>query len=210
MKILVLLCAALLIAGCVESPTAPSKAAKPSANTARPVPAKPLVAESLSKEPSETPNSLSDADVERLLEVAIDIESLEEREGLYYQANESEPYSGWGKLMYDSGQVERLVPHKDGRWEGLWTIWHENGQKKMEGRTRKDGRQEGLETLWYKNGQKRRETTYKYGREEGLRTTWHENGQKMGELTSKDDVQIAKKWWNSKGEEVRTLDEARK
>ncbi|HIL54269.1 MAG TPA: hypothetical protein EYG40_04450, partial [Verrucomicrobia bacterium] len=110
----------------------------------------------------------------------------------------------------DSGQVEMLVPYKDGRWEGLWTIWHENGQKKMEGRTRKDGRQEGLETLWYKNGQKRRETTYKYGRQEGLRTTWHENGQKSGELTTKDDVQVAKKRWNSKGEPVDSLEEARK
>ena len=61
--------------------------------------------------------------------------------------------------MYDSGQVERLVPYKDGRWEGLWTIWHENGQK-------------------------------------------------MGELTTKDDVQVSAKWWNSKGEEVETLEEA--
>ncbi|MEO2123730.1 MAG: hypothetical protein ABGY10_10450, partial [bacterium] len=149
-------------------------------------------------------------DVERLLEVSIDIESLEERNGLMYQVNESEPYSGWGKLMYDSGQVERLVPYKDGRWEGLWTIWHENGQKEMEGRTRKDGRQEGLDTLWYKNGQKRRETTYKYGREEGLRTTWHENGQKSSELTTKDDVQFAQKYWNSKGKPVDSLEESRK
>ena len=164
--------------------------------------------ESAGEESSDTPNSLSDADVERLLEVAIDIESLEEREGLYYQANESEPYSGWGKLMYDSGQVERLVPYKDGRWEGLWTLWHENGQKEMEGRTRKDGRPEGLATKWYKNGQKRYETTYKYGREEGLRTTWHENGQKASELTTKDDVQFAQKYWNSKGEPVDSRAEA--
>jgi hypothetical protein len=30
----------------------------------------------------------------------------------------------------------------------------------------------------------------------------------MGELTSKDDVQIAKKYWNSKGEEVETLEQS--
>ena len=173
-------------------------------------PAKPVPAEPPSEKPSDTPKSLSEADIERLLEVSIDIESLEERNGLMYQVNESEPYSGWGKLMYDSGQVERLVPYKDGRWEGLWTIWHENGQKEMEGRTRKDGRQEGLATLWYKNGQKRRETTYKYGREEGLRTTWHENGQKSSELTTKDDVQFAQKYWNSKGEPVDSREEANK
>ena len=63
--------------------------------------------------------------------------------------------------MYDSGQVERLVPYKDGRWEGLWTNWHENGQK-------------------------------------------------ASELTTKDDVQFAQKYWNSKGEPVDSLEESRK
>ena len=102
---------------------------------------------------------LSDADVERLLEVAIDIESLEEREGLYYQANESEPYSGWGKEMYDSGQVQMLVQVKDGKPDGLVTMWHENGQKQTE-------------------------------------ETWE------------DGEELSAKYWNSKGEEVETADEA--
>ena len=122
--------------------------------------AKPVPAEPPSEKPSDTPKSLSEADVERLIEVSIDIESLEERNDLMYQVNESEPYSGWGKLMYDSGQVKRLIPYKDGREEGLWTLWHENGQK-------------------------------------------------ASELTTKDDVQFAKKYWNNKGEPVGSLKESR-
>ena len=105
MKILVLLFAALLVAGCgeksssegsesaSEKPTASNESAEPSADTAKPPPAETPVAESPSEEPSDTPNSLSDADVERLVKEAVDSDSLEERDGLYYQNNE--PYSGW-------------------------------------------------------------------------------------------------------------------
>ncbi|MDP7107407.1 MAG: hypothetical protein QGH41_10035 [Roseibacillus sp.] len=153
MKKLVLLFAALLVAGCGE------------------------------KSSSEGSESLSDADVERLLKEAVELDSLQYRDGLHYQVNESEPYSGWAKMMYDSGQVERLVPYKDGRWEGLWTMWHENGQKKGEV-TMKDGKPDGPYTLWHENGQKKEESTYKDGEE------------------------VSAKYWNSKGEEGETAEEA--
>ena len=82
MKRLVLLLAALLVAGCGEKST-------------------------------------SGADVERLLKEAVDGDSLQERNGLVYQSNESEPFSGWAKWMYDSGQVESLGRFKDGKRDGL-------------------------------------------------------------------------------------------
>ena len=157
MKKLVLLCAALLVAGCGEKSSSEgsesaSESAEPSADTAKPIPA-----ESPSEEPSDTPKSLSDADVERLLKEAGDGDSLEERDGLFYQNNE--PYSGWAKNMYDSGQVEELGQAKDGKPDGLMTEWHENGQKQAE-------------RVW------------------------------------KDDELISEKYWNSKGEEVETQEEA--
>ena len=144
MKILVLLFAALLVAGCgeksssegsesaSEKPTASNESAEPSGDTAKPPPAETPVAESPSEEPSDTPNSLSDADIKRLLKEAVELDSLQERDDLVYRVNESEPYSGWGKEMYDSGQVQMLVQVKDGKPDGLVTMWHENGQKQTE------------------------------------------------------------------------------
>ena len=82
MKILVLLFAALLVAGCGEKSTGNPK-------------------------------------IDQALKEAVDGDSLEERDGLYYQTNESEPYSGWVKRMWDSEQVAGLTQFKDGIEDGL-------------------------------------------------------------------------------------------
>ena len=131
MKILLLLFAALLVAGCGE---------KSSDSVTLP---------------------LSDSKVKKLLEEAVELDSLRERDDLVCRVNESEPYSGWAKKMYDSGQVKMLAPYKDGK-------------------------------------------------EDGLKTIWHENGQKAGVETWKDNKCISAKYWNSKGEEVETQEEALK
>ena len=207
MKKALLLFAALLVAGCGEkSSSEGSESAgekpttEPSADTAKPIPAEPP-----SEEPSDTPNSLSDADVERLLKEAVDFDSLEERDGLFYQNNE--PYSGWAKNMYDSGQVEGLGQAKDGKPDGLMTEWHENGQKKIEV-IYKDGEEHGPFRGWHENGQKAVEATMKDGKPDGLMTEWHENGQKKIEVIYKDGERVSEKYWNSKGEEVETKEES--
>jgi len=188
MKKLVLLFAALLVAGCGEksssdSSESASESAEPSDDTAEQNPAGTPVAESPSEEASETPNSLSDADVERLLKEAVDHESLEERGDFLYQNDE--PYSGWVKSVADSGQVMGLGQCKDGKPDGLSMAWGENGQKIAE-------------------------TTFKDGKMDGLLTFWHENGQKMHEGIAKDgvEVSVSAKYWNSKGEEVETKEES--
>ena len=155
--------------------------------------------------PSEAPKSLSDAEFEKLLKAAFDYESLITRnDGLMYR--KSKPYSGWAKAMSDSGQVHALMEIKDGKHDGLVTYWWGNGLKREE-ITFKDGKQDGLATYYYDNGQKREETTFKDGRQNGIVTYWHDNGQKKAEVTYQDDKQISGKYWNSKGEEVETVEE---
>ena len=200
---------------------------------------------------------ISDADVERLVKEAVDGNLLQERNGFLYQASESEPYGGWGKEMYDSGQAKGLVQFKDGKEDGPFVGWHENGKKRLEQTFKdgkpdglmtgwhengqkqaeiiwKDGKQDGLMTVWHENGQKQYEGIWKDGKQDGLVTTWHENGQKQGEGTYKDGEldgpytawhadgqkqsegtykdgeEVSAKYWNSKGEEVETAEEAGK
>ena len=178
LKKLVPFFAALLLAGCGEKSS--SEGSDSAGASAEPP------ADAAKKAPTDSPGKepnplLSDADIERLLKEAVDSESLPERDGLIYQDNK--PYSGWGKEMYDSGQASRLAEIKDGRPHGLIIEWYENGQKSGEG-------------------------TFKDGKPDGLVIEWHENGQKAVEGTYKDGEQVSAKYWNSKGEEVETEEEA--
>ena len=179
MKYIILLLFSLLLVGCGKKSS--SEGSDSAAESAEPSAdaVKPVPTESPGKEPS--PSSLSDADIERLLKEAVDSESLPERDGLIY--HDDKPYSGWGKEMYDSDQAARLAEIKDGKPDGLMIEWHENGQKSVEG-------------------------NFKDGKPDGLVKVWHENGQKAVEATAKDGEEVSVKYWNRKGEEVETEDEA--
>ncbi len=81
----------------------------------------------------------SDSAIKEAIEESVELRLLQDRNGLHYQVNESEPYSGWAKRMYfRSEQIWALAPFKDGKLDGLATHWYKNGQKKTE-TTYKDG-----------------------------------------------------------------------
>ena len=172
--------ALLLFAALLVAGCGEKSSSEGSDSTGESAEASPEVAQQ-SEEPLTLP--LSDADIERLLKEAIAFESLEERDGLIY--HDDKPYSGWGKEMRDSDQAFRLVEIKDGKPDGLMIEWHQNGQK------------------WG-------EATLKDGKPHGLFLRWHENGQKAAEATFKEGELVSAKYWNSKGEEVETLEEAEK
>ena len=177
--------------------------------------------------------SLSDSAISKALEEAVERSSLQKRDGVYYQPKESKPYSGWVKMLYDSGQPEALARIKDGKRDGLHVGWHRNGKKKYEENnkkgerhglyvdwhengqkaheaTYKDGGLYGLATVWYENGKKEAEGIYKDDQLNGLAAGWHENGQKWREETLEEGKIISEKYWNSKGEEVATREESEK
>ncbi len=134
-------------------------------------------------------NKLSKEDNEFIGSLAktegINADELEFREAIWYLKDSKTPYTG--KSLK----------------------WHENGQKKVEGYY-KDGKPDGLIIGWHENGQKEVEANYKDGNMEGLYLRWHENGEKFIEANYKDDKRIYRKYWNSKGEPVDSLEQALK
>ena len=114
---------------------------------------------------------------------AVQFDNLEERKGIRYLKNSDTPYTG--KFFHI----------------------HSNGQKRATGDF-KDGKPEGLMTYWYKNGQREMEGAFKGGKRNGQVIWWHENGQKRGEANFKDSEPISEKYWNKKGEEVDSIEEA--
>jgi antitoxin component YwqK of YwqJK toxin-antitoxin module len=90
---------------------------------------------------------------------------LQDRNGIYYLANESKPYSG-NVASYINGKVEFEGIVENGLRQGTWTYYYPNGQKKMEG-TYKDGVKDGSWTYWKENGIQEGSETYKYGQRLG-------------------------------------------
>ena len=176
MKKFVLLFAALLVAGCGEKRS--SEGSDSTGESAEPS----VDATHESERPLTLP--LSNADVERLVRKAVNHELIRSQDGLLYGPDAYPiPFSGWIKEMIPSGQVKILLQAKGGMPEGLYTSWHENGQKETEG-------------------------FFKDGKPDGLCKAWHENGQKKGEGAFEEGKAVSMKHWNSKGEEVETYQEA--
>ena len=107
------------------------------------------------------------------------IEDIPFKIKIYNEKFSKDVVSGKVYQIYTNEKV-LLGKVKNGKKEGLWTEWYDNGQKRAES-TYKGGRDNGLATSWHENGQKRAEITYKNGEQDGLQTFWYENGQKKSE-----------------------------
>ena len=87
-------------------------------------------------------------------------------------------------------EVERLCDHVimmkegkivDGKEEGVWTTFDEQGQKTEE-TTFKEGKEDGLYSLWYENGLKKAEGPNKGKCRIGLWTWYYKSGIKEKEI----------------------------
>ncbi|MDB4675984.1 toxin-antitoxin system YwqK family antitoxin, partial [Akkermansiaceae bacterium] len=114
---------------------------------------------------------------------------------------------GHDVTWYDNGQKRSEGNYKDGKLHGDVRGWHENGQK-MENATYKKGKPDGRSLAWHENGQMKSETNWKNGQIDGTLTLWHKNGKKMLQGAVKGGKHISNQFWNSKGEEVDSREEA--
>ena len=106
---------------------------------------------------------------------------------------------GLTTVWFENGQLEGKVNYKDGKTDGLSKFWFENGQLKGEINF-KDGKEDGLKKRWDINGHLEDESNYKDGELDGLSKTWHLNGQLQSEVNWKDGALIYIKGWNENGQ----------
>ena len=94
--------------------------------------------------------------LDKIIAEAIDEEALQFRdmngEELAYAPNQQAPYSGWGKVTYDNGNIWRVNQYKDGKDDGPSASWYGNGQQKWES-TYEDGKPMSI-VVWKPNGEK--------------------------------------------------------
>ena len=102
-----------------------------------------------------------------------DINHIVKLNGVYVKEISDEIVNGEVFQVVDDMKVP-IGKMKNGKKDGLWTSWYENGQKESE-ETFKDGKRDGLGTWWYENGQKFSEGTYKDGKLIFIKR-WNEDG----------------------------------
>ena len=65
--------------------------------------------------------------------------TLKVRESVFYTKDKNKPYNGEVFSLHENGGKKENGILKDGKRNGLWTGWYENGQKWVE-TTYKDGK----------------------------------------------------------------------
>ena len=111
---------------------------------------------------------------------SVEVETLIEKDGLKYLPDAEIPYTGPVISLNDKGKKRSDGHYKEGKKEGLFTIWLGDKVKFIE-TNYKDGNMDGLATTWFLDGKIKAKTHYKNGKKDGSYSSWYENGDKKEE-----------------------------
>ncbi|SVE36454.1 uncharacterized protein METZ01_LOCUS489308, partial [marine metagenome] len=157
---------------------------------------------------------------------------VQDRNGVLFLPNKTEPFSGNNLCSFDNGQFKSKGRYIGGLKSGLWTEWHDNGIKiseeaytsgELESKTFfSDIHYQKIGKIFYKNGKETSKITWSYypnlqmkfeqntknSKAHGKQTDWYENGQKMLEgnfINGKAEGTVIKWYENGNKEEEKNL-----
>jgi colicin import membrane protein len=81
----------------------------------------------------------------------VDYNLIQDRNGIAYLPNDSEPFTGKAVASYPSGQQKIVVSYENGKPSGTTSEWYANGQIKTEQHF--SGEAEGRVRDWHQNGE---------------------------------------------------------
>ncbi|MCK9613238.1 MAG: hypothetical protein WC401_00095 [Bacteroidales bacterium] len=94
----------------------------------------------------------------------------------YYKENGKERKLIKETLYYSNHQKYMEGGYKEGKRNGKWSSWHQNGNKWSEGNF-VDGIDDGERTVYHENGEKYFQGTYKNGKKTGVWKFWDDKGE---------------------------------
>ena len=143
-----------------------------------------------------------------LSDFCINQPDVQKRGDVFYLPNEEAGITATSICVYkyQDGLYASKGKLKNGKLDGKWTAWYENGQIKRE-TNYKDAKPDGKATEWYENGQIKTEHNYQLSKSypvfvpNSKWTKWYENGQKEGEGCFKNGKKDGK-WtkWDENGQ----------
>ena len=101
--------------------------------------------------------------------------NLEIRNGLFYEPNQFEPFSGTAHKLFDNGTLHTAFSFKNGKLHGDENRYFHNGRKGYVRRW-KNGKMDGIWEEWHRNARKDFEIYFKDGVRHGKETYFSRNG----------------------------------
>lgn len=92
---------------------------------------------------------------------------------------------GYKKAYYLNGRLYSEGIVKNGKEDGLWIYWHDNGKKAREGNF-VQGKREGIHKYWFLNGRMRGEGSFKNDKYDGKWLMYKEDSQEVVEQVYKN------------------------
>ena len=96
--------------------------------------------------------------------------------------------NGWvtqSKTFHLTGQLLVSSNWKNGKQEGLCSIWYKNGVKKSDANYL-NGLRHGLLSVWYDNGSRKAELIWRNGKQNGITMGWNNKGIMITKSSWKD------------------------
>ena len=104
------------------------------------------------------------------------------------------------RIQYYTGEGE-------GKYLAKEVFMYPEGKKKVEGWYNKDGRRDGKWTYWYQDGKRWSEGYFSNGMDDKMRTTWHENGQLHYKGRYDKGIRVGVwKFYDESGKETKKID----
>jgi uncharacterized protein len=88
---------------------------------------------------------------------------------------------------YANNQAKVTGNFEEGKAEGIWIWWYQNGTKMSEGEFI-NGKRNGTWQTWYSDGHKKSKATYVHDKLNGPYLSWFENGTIKSIRNYKDDL----------------------
>ena len=84
----------------------------------------------------------------------ISIDDLIEKNGVWFKKYSRKPFTGKAEQFFTNGKLKKIGTYKKGKLRGPYTVFYENGHKKLEGTYKyRDSVLDGYFITYHENGQ---------------------------------------------------------
>ncbi|MGL4534047.1 MAG: toxin-antitoxin system YwqK family antitoxin [Fusobacteriaceae bacterium] len=135
----------------------------------------------------------------------VELSNLQNRDGVYYEANAKKPFSGDFFLNYSNGKTEKNGSFKNGVVNGKYISYYKNGQIRIDANY-SSGILDGKYLTFYENGENKTSLNYKNGMFNGVNIVYKTLFTPRTDVEFENGVALKKTEYSSQGNPTKISD----